>query len=123
MHEMPVTQSVLEIALRHAESAGAQHITDIYLVIGQLSSFVDDAIQFYWDIISAGTIAQGATLHFERIPAEARCNNCGQQYRLEGMDFTCPQCGGVDVQIVAGQEFYVDSINVETDEADEETKG
>lgn len=116
MHEMPVTQSVLEIALRHAESAEARRITDIYLVIGQLSSFVDDAIQFYWDIISAGTIAQGATLHFERIPAQARCQSCGVQYRLEGTDFACPQCDSVDVRIVAGQEFYVDSINVETDE-------
>lgn len=116
MHEMPVTQSVLEIALRHAESADASRITDIYLVIGQLSSFVDDAIQFYWDIISEGTIAQGATLHFERIPAQARCDNCGAEYRLEGMDFTCPGCGGVAVTIVAGKEFYVDSINVETDD-------
>ena len=52
MHELPVTESVLEIALRHAKGAGAERITNIYLVIGQLSSIVDDSIQFYWDIVS-----------------------------------------------------------------------
>ena len=47
MHELPVTESILEIALRHAQEAGARRITDLYLIIGQLSTIVDDSIQFY----------------------------------------------------------------------------
>ncbi|MCB9457970.1 MAG: hydrogenase maturation nickel metallochaperone HypA, partial [Anaerolineaceae bacterium] len=56
MHELSVTQSILEIALRYGNQNGAKHITHLYLVIGDLSSIVDDSVQFYWDIISRGTM-------------------------------------------------------------------
>ena len=52
MHELTVTESVLRIACKHAEDARATRVTDIYLVIGSLSSIIDDCISFYWDIIS-----------------------------------------------------------------------
>ncbi len=110
MHELHVTQQILEIALRHADEA--KRITDIYLVIGQLSSFVDDSIQFYWDMLSKDTIAVGAQLHFRRIPAEMLCKDCQQRHRLDS-DFACPNCGGVNLQVVAGDEFYVEAIDVE----------
>ena len=69
MHELSVTESILEIALRHASKTKAARITNLYLVIGQLASIVDDSVQFYWDIISKDTIAEGAKLHFKRLPA------------------------------------------------------
>jgi hydrogenase nickel incorporation protein HypA/HybF len=52
MHELAVTESILEIALRHAQEHNARHITGLYLVLGQWASIVDDSVQFYWDIIS-----------------------------------------------------------------------
>ena len=47
MHELPVTESILEIALRHAQKADATRITDLHLVIGQLATLVDDSIFGY----------------------------------------------------------------------------
>jgi hydrogenase nickel incorporation protein HypA/HybF len=64
MHELSVTESILEIALRHASNANAKRITNLYMVKGQLASIVDDSVQFYWDIISKDSIAEGAVLHF-----------------------------------------------------------
>ncbi|NDJ84954.1 MAG: hydrogenase maturation nickel metallochaperone HypA [Chloroflexi bacterium] len=116
MHELPVTQSILDIALRHANEAGATRIKDLYLVIGQLSSIIDDSVQFYWDIISEGTIAEGATLHFQRLNAEMHCAVCDLDYRLQEDQFACPQCGNTHVQLVSGDEFYIESLEVETDE-------
>jgi len=117
MHELSVTQNILEIVLRHAETAQAQRITHIYLVIGQLSSFVDDSIQMYWDIVSQDTIAVGATLHFQRLPAQLQCRHCQTTYSPDGQDLVCPTCGGVNIQVVGGDEFYIEAIDVETDSA------
>ena len=90
MHELSITQSILDITLRYAEKANAKRVTDLYLVIGQLSSVVDESVQFYWDFISKDSIADGATLHFKRIPIEMKCNVCQTQFKPNGEVFTCP---------------------------------
>jgi hydrogenase nickel incorporation protein HypA/HybF len=113
MHELPVTESILEIALRHAQQANAQRITDLHLVIGQLASIVDDSVQFYWDIVAKDTPAEGARLHFRRIPAELVCRDCNIRYKPDRDDLTCPFCDGMNVKVVAGEEFFLESIDVE----------
>ena len=113
MHELPVTESILEIALRYAKQANARRITDLYLVIGQLSSLVDDSIQFYWDMIAEGTIAEGATLHFRRVPAELQCMACFTKYNPKEKELVCPNCGSVGAKIIKGEEFSLEAIDVE----------
>ncbi|MBE2201170.1 MAG: hydrogenase maturation nickel metallochaperone HypA [Anaerolinea sp.] len=114
MHELAITENILNIAVNHAQQAGAARVTDLHLVIGQLSSIVDDSVQFYWDIISKGTLCAGATLHFERIPAKLRCLDCDATYQLARELMACPQCQSSRVRVIAGEEFRLESIEVET---------
>ena len=113
MHELSITESLLEIALRHAEQAGARRITRLNLVIGELAGIVDDSVQFYWDIVSRDTIAEGAELHFERVPAALRCVGCGHTFPLDGRSYTCPACGGERVVAAGGDDFRLESIEVD----------
>ena len=113
MHERAVTESILEIALRHAEQASASRISDIYLVIGELSSIVDDSVQFYWDFVAENTIAQGSILHFKRLPTEMECRDCDHTFTPEHGEFSCPQCGSLLVKILSGDQFFMEAINVE----------
>ncbi|MGC8825544.1 MAG: hydrogenase maturation nickel metallochaperone HypA [Anaerolineae bacterium] len=113
MHELPVTEGILRIAIEHAEQAGAQCITDIHLVIGDLAGFVDDSIQFYFDILTPGTLAEGAKLHFHRVATRLRCWECGREFSPPERDWTCPQCGAMGGEVLAGKEFYVESIEIE----------
>ncbi|MCL4273970.1 MAG: hydrogenase maturation nickel metallochaperone HypA [Anaerolineales bacterium] len=110
MHELSITQGILDIALTNA---GARKIKKINLVIGQFSSIVDDSVQFYWDIISKDTLAEGSMLHIERIPGEMTCCACGHVFRPNGETFTCPSCSSISVRISKGNEFQVESIDVE----------
>jgi hydrogenase nickel incorporation protein HypA/HybF len=113
MHELSVTESILEITLRHAAQAQARRVTGLHLVIGQLASLVDDSVQFYWDFVSEGTLAEGARLYFRRIPAELTCQSCGKRYAPDGQELACPQCGGDQIKVTGGEEFYLDAIDVE----------
>jgi hydrogenase nickel incorporation protein HypA/HybF len=110
MHELSVTQSILDIALKNA---GTRKIKQINLVIGQFSSIVDDSVQFYWDFVSKETTAEGSTLHFERIPGEMTCQQCGRVFRPVSDTFDCPSCSSPFVKITKGEEFQVESIDVE----------
>ena len=113
MHELSVTESILEIASRHASQANATRVTDIHLVIGDLSSIIDDSVQFYWDLISQGTLCQGATLHFRRVPARVQCQNCKNEFSLDRQLAPCPNCGSLALRVIAGEELFVDSIEIE----------
>lgn len=112
MHELSVTESILAIALDHAQKAKASKVTDINLVIGRLSSIIDDSVSFYWEIISKDTICSDAKLHFTRLPATFVCINCNTQYSVKGELEPCPKCSSADVQVITGNEFRVDSIEV-----------
>ena len=113
MHELSITQHVLDVVLRHAEAAEVSRVTRIELIIGDMTSFVDDSIQFCFDALSVGTIAQGAELVFRHVPVTIRCRECGMKFTPESPDWTCPACGAYAGELVAGQEFYIDNIEVD----------
>ncbi len=117
MHELSVTESILKIAVQHATQANAVRVISLQLVIGQLSSIVDDSVKFYWDMISEGTLCEGAQLHFERRLAMLKCLDCDQLYTLNGELIDCPNCHSARIKVVAGEEFYLESIEVEAEAA------
>ncbi|HLF91003.1 MAG TPA: hydrogenase maturation nickel metallochaperone HypA [Anaerolineales bacterium] len=122
MHELTVTQNLLELAERYGTEAGATRVTDLYLVIGQLSSFVDESLQFYWDMISEGTLCSGAALHFQRVPAWFACQQCGTEYPLERELECCPACNSPRITLLRGDEFRLESIEIETSQRNEQTE-
>ena len=119
MHELAITQSILQVALAAAARADARAVTGIDLVIGDLSSVVDDSVQFYFDILSQDTLAAGALLHFQRAPAIATCHDCGAQTPMRPpIDPVCPACQSIHIQVTGGRDFRVASIDIEEKEKD-----
>ena len=113
MHELGITENILNITLAKANEGQATKVLKINLVVGELSGFVADCIQFYFDTLSRDTIAQGAALHFETVPAELRCRNCSAVFRPQDTVWSCPKCGSQGVEISKGRELYIESVEVE----------
>jgi hydrogenase nickel incorporation protein HypA/HybF len=113
MHELSVTENILSIALNHAKLNQAKKVTDVYLVIGKLASIVDDSVQFYWDFLTENTLCSGSNLHFKRIDASFTCKSCQNTFSLEDRLSPCPHCGSLQIEILSGEEFYLDSIEIE----------
>ena len=113
MHELAITQSMLDLALEQAEKVGAKEVGRINLVIGEMCGVVEDCVQFYFDFLSKGTIAEGAALSFTMVPTMARCRGCDKLFELKEFDWTCPYCQGNSSEIIAGKELFVESIEVE----------
>ena len=113
MHEFAVTQGMLDTVLQEAGKHGAAKVTEIRLVIGDLSTILDESVQMYFDIMSKGTMAEGAKLIFRRIASRFRCKQCGNEYDKPRLGFECPSCGGLGLPTGVGKEFYIESIDVE----------
>ncbi len=94
MHELSITQGILDIALAVARDAHLARVTAVHLVVGDLSSIVDDSVQFYFDLLSKGTAAEGASLTFERRPAILTCAACSHTFTVRPpLPPACPACG------------------------------
>lgn len=113
MHELPATQGLLQVALDAATGAGAGRVLAIDVVIGELTTMVDDSVQFYFDLLSRDTAAAGAVLRFRREPATAECDRCGHRAPVRPpLSPACEQCGALALHVTGGQEFSVESIEV-----------
>jgi len=113
MHELAVTESIVEIVQRHAQQAGAVKVRRIHLLIGELSSIVDDSVQFYFDFVSQDTLAEGAELVFHRRAVALVCAACGRRWEPADADWACPACQAQQARVIQGREFSVESIEVD----------
>jgi hydrogenase nickel incorporation protein HypA/HybF len=113
MHEFGVTESILDIALKEAKKAQARKVTKISLVVGELTGFMPDCIEFYFDFLSKGTITEKANLHFESAPAQLRCRSCSTIFHPQDTLWVCSKCQSQNVEITRGRELYIESMEVE----------
>ena len=113
MHELAITQSMFDLVMAQAEKAGAVKVGKINLVIGEMTGVVADSVRFYFGFISKETIAGEAVLECKMVPPQARCRDCGKTFELKEFDWTCPHCRGNSLEIIAGEELFVESIEVE----------
>jgi hydrogenase nickel incorporation protein HypA/HybF len=74
---------------------------------------MDESVQFYWDMISENTVCERALLKFDKKKAVIHCENCVNEYDLNGELMPCPECGSMNIKILAGREFLLDSIEIE----------
>lgn len=113
MHELSVTESIASICLRHAQGNNARRVRKVNIKLGELTGIVDRYVSFYWDMVTKDTIAHGAELHFDKIPARARCPECKKEFLVVDYDLTCINCGETKTEVISGREFLVESIEVE----------
>jgi hydrogenase nickel incorporation protein HypA/HybF len=116
MHELPITESILKIVLKHAETNNVRQVVAIHLQIGKLSDLEDDWIQRYFDYLSKGTLAEGAKLKIERMPIMLQCSACFTSYEAEAAklgDVVCPNCGQKDSTLLSGREYYIKDMEVQ----------
>jgi len=114
MHELAITQSLLQVALDKAGEAKAGRIRSIKLRIGRLSGYVPEAVDLNFRMLAPGTMAEGAALEIEWVPLRCRCKGCGGEYDATPDDFTCPSCRAADFAIISGREMFIESMEVET---------
>lgn len=110
MHEMSITQGIIDICERHA---GGRRVTALEVEIGALSGVVADAIEFCFEACSRGTLLEGARLTIIPVPGQGRCQDCGQDTPLTSIYGVCARCGGYRVTITAGEEMRVREVEVE----------
>jgi hydrogenase nickel incorporation protein HypA/HybF len=110
VHELSIAESVVEIATRHA---AGRRVYRVDLRVGHLRQVVPSALEFAFELTARGTPLEGAKLRIEDVPAEGICRSCGARSVMTEFPLQCSRCGGLDLEVVAGEELQVDSLELE----------
>ena len=108
MHELSITQSVVDAV---CERAAGRPVRTVTVRVGMLTAVVADSMRFCFDLITVGTVAEGARLEIVQPPGTGRCRTCGDRFTLTDLVLLCP-CGSADVTITSGQELQIISMKV-----------
>ena len=112
MHEYGITESLLRIVEKSARDAGVSKVSTVRIVIGALTGFVPESIEFYYERMSQNTVAEGAKLEFELLPITLRCRACGHVFQPQDRHWVCPECATSEVDIQGGRELYIKEMEV-----------
>ena len=110
MHELAIAESVVRIASEHA--AGRQ-VHRVELKVGALRQVVPSALEFSFQLVSSGTPLEGAELAIEDVPATGLCRDCGARSVPREFPLSCSECGGLDLEVVAGEELLVEALELD----------
>jgi hydrogenase nickel incorporation protein HypA/HybF len=113
MHELSIMQSALSMALDQARQAGARQVLVIRLRIGALSGVAPDALQFAFEVLAPGTLAEKAELAIEPVPARFWCADCRREFVSDDLFAECPGCHRPSGELRAGRELEVASLEIE----------
>ena len=115
MHELPITERILDVVLRHAAGQRISKIVRIHLRIGELSDLQGEWIQHYFDYLSRGTLAENAQLAITRAPIVVSCSACARSFEIKREELghaTCPDCGEPGLELVSGREYFIENMEV-----------
>lgn len=113
LHELSLTQNIVDLAIEHADREDAKKILSITLEIGALSGVVAEAVEFAFDICSKGTLAEGADLEIRHIIGIGRCLDCHKETEIKTLTHVCPYCGSLALETVQGQEMKFTEMEID----------
>lgn len=113
MHELSITQSILDVTLSEAEKAQAKQVLIVRVKVGALNGYEPECIEEYFKMLSEGTLAEKAELQIEVVPARICCKNCGHTGEIIRFRMRCPVCQSVHVELISGKEFLIESLDIE----------
>jgi hydrogenase nickel incorporation protein HypA/HybF len=121
VHELSLATGIVETVIKHADG---RPVTAVEMRIGTLRQVVPESLDFYFGICSRDTVCEGADMRQEIVRARLHCRSCGEEWQIDEPNFRCRSCGGTDVEVIAGTEFEVESIEVtESGANDQEEAG
>ena len=112
MHEMSLTESVIGIVEEEARRQNVSRVQAVVLEIGALACVEPDSMRFCFDVISRGTLAEGARLDIVLVAAIGRCLDCGHEGALPQRFDPCPDCGGTRMKMTSGDTLRVREMEV-----------
>lgn len=112
MHEIGIATGIMKIIEKEAAKHEVSRVTKVHVRVGELANVVPDALSFAFDSVILGTVAEGAELKLDIVPARGRCEECDIEFDMDKINVFCPQCEGI-AEIVSGKELEITELEAD----------
>ncbi len=114
MHEYSIVQSMLDLIEENAKKHSAKRVTKVVVKIGVMSGVEPHLLKIAFDTFKEKTICEEAKLDMIIQPIVVKCNECKKESEFEKntLFFECPNCKGVDLEIIDGEEMLLLSLEM-----------
>lgn len=112
MHEMALCEGILQLIEDAARRERFGRVRRVRLEIGGLACVEPAALRFGFDVVMRGSLAEGADLVIERVPARAFCFDCAGDVEIGARLDPCPRCGGARLAPTGGDEMRIKDLEV-----------
>lgn len=113
MHEISLVSGILKVLQDKVKEFNFQRVLQVNLTVGEMTNVEEGTLTAAFEVCTEGTVFSAAKLAFERVPVRGKCRRCEAEFTVCNYHFQCPQCGGQTIDIIAGKEFFIKSIEVE----------
>jgi len=113
MHEISIIENIMKVITENAEANQLRSISRISLKIGKMRQVVPEMLNFAFETVAQDTVAEKAALDVEYIQILMKCKDCGKEFSVENKTYLCPHCDSRALDLLTGQEMYLDSIEGE----------
>lgn len=112
MHEMSLCEGILQVLETEAQKQNFTEVKRVILDVGVLSGVEIPALEFSFDAVMRGSLAENAKLEINEIEAQAWCMQCAEVVNIKQRYDACPQCGGYQLQVSSGDEMRIKELEV-----------
>jgi hydrogenase nickel incorporation protein HypA/HybF len=112
MHELSLVMSVVKTISNLCEQNKWKRVLRVTLKVGHLRQIEPEIFAFAFSSATVGTTLEGAEISIIEMPIIFKCHTCNKNSDTEEFRFVCPNCGSVDVDLISGMEFIIESIEI-----------
>ena len=113
MHELSLATSLVEQVENILKERDFRKVITVSVSMGKFSGVERESFEFCFPLVCEGTLVEGAKLEVVEVPVTLECQSCSKKTVIEEPVLVCGSCGSSSVQIVAGREFVISSLEVE----------
>ena len=117
MHELSIAEKVNNTIKDLCERSGWARVRRVVLKVGHMRQVDPELLAFAFDVVTKGTVSEGAEMSVMELPVVFICHSCGKETSSEGTVFACASCGGTNVELRSGMELTIESMEVESRQA------
>ncbi|MCA1648448.1 MAG: hydrogenase maturation nickel metallochaperone HypA [Chloroflexi bacterium] len=114
MHELAMCESIMEAVERRADG---RRVGGITVRVGVLQRVWKPAFEQCFEMVAAGTLAEGASVDLVVLPVRSTCGSCGRAAESDDQPLACATCGSTDLDVTGGDELMLESMRVDREPA------